>query len=156
MRTNIFKALACLILFILFVSSCDWQDLPSYEQAEISAVQFYYRWASGEKDAVTGEPIVKEKRLDTVSEVDSGKGLVTANVTVPDASGDFSEDVRADVSQGRLWGQVSVSTAARVTPVNGTAKLGTPDDWTKERQFEVRAADGTVKVWTIKIVEFNK
>lgn len=156
MRNNIVKALFGLILSIPFISSCDWQDLPSYEQAEISAVQYYYRWASGEKDAVTGEPIVKEKRLDTVSEVDSEKGLVTAKVTVPDASGDFSEAVRAGVSQNRLWGQVSVSTAARVTPVNGTAKLGTPDDWTKEQQYEVRAANGTVKVWTIKIVEFNK
>lgn len=82
--------------------------------------------------------------------------MVTAVVRVPDASGEFTESVRSSVSQSRLWGQVTVSTAARITPVDGSGKLGTPDDWTKERKFEVQAADGTVKVWTIRVTDFIK
>ena len=44
----------------------------TYEEAEISAVQFYYRWPSdNEKDPITQEPVVKEVRLNTTSEVNS-------------------------------------------------------------------------------------
>ena len=157
MKSFYLKTITCLVFCLPFLLSCNWQDLPSYDEAEISALQFYFRWASDdEKDAVTGEPVVKERRLETTYETDSKNAVVTAVVRVPDASGEFTESVRSSVSQSRLWGQVTVSTAARITPVDGSGKLGTPDDWTKERKFEVQAADGTVKVWTIRVTDFIK
>ena len=128
-----------LLICMPLLTACSWEDLPSYEEAEISAVQLYHRWASTDKDPITGEPVVKEKRLNCQS-----------------AGGDFTEEVRNQVTQSKLWGQVTVSTAARITPVEGTANLGTPDDWTKERKFSVKAANGNTKIWTIKIVSFNK
>lgn len=145
-----------LLLSVTFITSCDWEDLPVYEEAEISAVQFYYRWASEDKDPITNEPVVKEQRLSTTSDVDSDNGLIKVSVTVPDASGDFTESVRSQVSTSKLWGQVTVSTAARITPIDGSAALGTPDDWSQDRKFSVMAADGSTKVWTIRVVEFNK
>lgn len=145
-----------LLLCAIFMTSCDWEDLPVYEEAEISAVQFYYRWASDDTDPITGEPVVKEQRLTTSSNVDSDAAVIEATVTVPSASGDFTEAVRSQVSTSKLWGQVTVSTAARITPVDGSADLGTPDDWSQDRKFSVMAADGTTKVWTIRIAEFNK
>lgn len=155
MKTRNMKWLL-LLLCTIFMTSCDWEDLPVYEEAEISAVQFYYRWASDAKDPITGEPVVKEQRLSTSSNVDSDAAVIEATVTVPSASGDFTETVRSQVSTNKLWGQVTVSTAARITPVDGSADLGTPDDWSQDRKFSVMAADGTTKVWTIRIVEFNK
>lgn len=145
-----------MLLLCLPFAACSWEDLPTYEEAEISAVQFYYRWASDAKDPITGEPVVKEQRLNVTSTVNSEAGTIDAVVTVPAASGDFTEAVRSQVSSSKLWGQVSVSTAARITPIEGSAALGTPDDWSSPRKFEVMAASGTKKVWTIKIVEFNK
>lgn len=145
-----------LLVCIPFMGACDWEDLPAYEEAEISAVQFYYRWPGDTKDPVTGEPIMKEKQMTTNSDVNSEEATIEATVTVPAVSGDFNESVRAQISQNKLWGQVTISTAARITPIEGSAALGTPDDWSQPRKFEVMAADGTKKVWTIKIVGFNK
>lgn len=155
MKLKNIKWLLLLVLLPL-TTACDWEDLPTYEGAEISAVQFYYRWASDAKDPITGEPVVKERQMSTSSSVNSEQGIIEARVTVPTASGDFNENVRAQVSQSKLWGQVALSTAARVTPIEGSAALGTPDDWSQPRKFEVKAANGSKKVWTIKIVEFNK
>ena len=145
-----------MLLCIPFVVACNWEELPAYEKAEISAVQLYYRWASDTKDPITGEPVVKEQRLNTSSKVDSEKTTIEVTVTVPEAKGDFNETARSQVSLSKLWGQVTVSTAARVTPIEGNAPLGTPDNWTQERKFRVTAANGNSKDWTIKIVQFNK
>lgn len=145
-----------LLLCLPFITACDWEDLPAYEEAEISAVQFYYRWPSDSKDPITGEPIVKEKQMTTSSVVNKEAATIEATVTVPAADNNFTNAIRNEVSSSKLWGQVSVSTAARITPIEGTAALGTPDDWSKERKFLVKAANGTTKTWTIKIVKFNK
>lgn len=145
-----------LLICLPLVSACDWEDLPEFEEAEISAVQLYYRWASSEKDPVTQEPVVKEQRLNVSSDVNSEAGVIQLTVTVPAAGGDFTENVRKDVTTAKLWGQVSVSTAARITPIEGTATLGTPDNWGSDRKFSVKAANGNTKIWTIKIVQFNK
>lgn len=145
-----------LLICLPLVSACDWEDLPEFEEAEISAVQLYYRWASNEKDPVTQEPIVKEQRLNVSSDVNSEAGIIQLTVTVPAAGGDFTEAIRSEVNTNRLWGQVTVSTAARITPIEGTAALGTPDNWGSDRKFSVKAANGTTKIWTIKIVQFNK
>lgn len=150
------KWLVMLLCMPFMLISCNWEDLPAYEEAEITAVQYYYRWASDKQDPITGEPIVKEVRLDTEYKVNSESGLIETSVTVPPANGDFTEKVRKEVSQKKLWGQVSVSTAARVTPMEGTAALGTPDDWTTERKYNVSAANGNNKAWTIKMIKFTK
>jgi len=145
-----------LLLCVTFMTSCDWEDLPAYEEAEITAVQFYHRWASDDKDPITGEPVVKEQRLSASSNVDSDQALIEVTLTVPDASGNFTETVRNQVTTSKLWGQVTVSSAARVTPTDGSAALGTPDDWSQDRKYIVTAANGTQKTWTIRIVAFNK
>lgn len=144
-------------LVMPFVSSCSWEDLPAYEGADITGVQFRYRWASStEKDAITGEPVVKEIQLNSNSKIDAEAGTVEVNITVPAESGNFPADAREACSQSKLWGQVSLSTAARISPTDGTAALGTPYDWTKPGKFVVKAADGTKKTWTITVVSFQK
>ena len=150
------KWLMLLLCLPLLMTACDWEDLPAYEEAEISAVQFYYRWPSDAKDPVTGEPIVKEQRLNTTNNVNSEAGTVEVSVSVPGASGDLTESVRNEVSVSRLWGQATISTAARMSPINGSPAMGTPGDWSKENKYEVMAADGTKKIWTIKIIQFDK
>lgn len=78
-KSHLFLLLS--LLFSTFaLSACSWEDLPSYEEANISAVQFYYRWASNVKDPITQEPIVKEVRLNTTSVVDADAGTIEATV----------------------------------------------------------------------------
>lgn len=155
MKKSILKYLLCFAILPLF-ASCNWQDLPSYDEAEISAVQFSYRWAGDRKDGLTGEPIVEEQRLTSNCTVDSANGLISVAIIVPDASGNFTEAVRASVSQSKLWAQATISTAARLSPMDGAAALGTPDDWTKDKKFVVKAANGKEKVWTVKVTSFTK
>ncbi len=155
MKSILFRVFSFMILASLFVG-CSWEELPSYEEADISGVQFYYRWPSDSKDPITNEPVVKEQRLDVSSTINQGSGVIEARITVPNAVGAFTAGVRSEVSANKLWGQVSVSKAARITPIEGSSALGTPDDWSKERKFKVVSASGKSKVWTIKVVEFKK
>lgn len=152
------KWLLCLLILPLF-ASCGWEDLPSYEDADITGVQYYYRWASTtEKDPITGEPMVREQRMNATATIDNEKGEVNVTITVPDANdnGTFTTEVRNSVSQNNLVGQVSLSTAARIAPADGNKVLGVPDNWTVPHSFVVTAADGTKKNWTITVVAFNK
>ena len=156
MNKNIIKWLLMVLVFPM-LASCSWEDLPAYEDAAIEGVQFYYRWASTtDKDPITGEPVVKEQRLNVSSSIDAEQGLVTCKITLPEATGAFTEAVRNSVSLDNLVCQVTLSTAARLTPVGNAKPLGVPENWTTEHQYHVMAANGTTKLWTIKVIELNK
>ena len=128
-----------LLMCVPIISSCSKEDLPAYEEAEITKVGAYHRFYSGDKDAITGENIVAEKELDRTNNIDSEHG------------GKFTEAERAKVSLSNLVVYVNVSTAARVTPLDGSPKFGVPADWTREHKYSVMAADGTKKIWTVKV-----
>lgn len=147
--------LLSLLCFLPLLASC-WEDLPAYDGTDITKVGFYYRFAGPNKDTQTNEPIMVEKELNCNYDIDADAAVVNVDVTVPAAQGTFTEEERAKVTQSKLWGYVTLSTAARIFPENGTNALGTPDDWTKEHKFKVAAADGTSKIWTIKVRSFTK
>lgn len=152
---NIKWLLALLILPML--AACSWEDLPAYEDADITGAQFYYRWASEtDKDPITGEPKVKFQQLNTRSTIDAEAGTVSCVITVPGAQNEFTEAVRAQVSLEKLWAQVTLSTAARIAPVGDSKPLGTPENWTTPHKYVVTAADGTTKEWTITVTALNK
>ena len=140
-----------LLMCVPIISSCSKEDLPAYEEAEITKVGAYHRFYSGDKDAITGENIVAEKELDRTNNIDSEHGVATAVFTIPAAGGKFTEAERAKVSLSNLVVYVNVSTAARVTPLDGSPKIGVPADWTREHKYSVMAADGTKKIWTVKV-----
>ena len=149
------KWLMLLLMCMPLIASCSKADLPAYEEAEITKVGAYHRFYSGDKDALTGENIVTEKELDRTNDIDSDNGIATSVFTIPAAGGKFTEAERAKVSLNNLVVYVNISTAARVTPLDGSPKFGVPADWTQEHKYSVMAADGTKKIWTIK-VSLNK
>jgi hypothetical protein len=51
---------------------------------------------------------------------------------------------------------VTISTAAKITPLNGSPLLGVPGDWSKTNEYRVLAADGSVKDWKIQITKLTK
>lgn len=144
-----------LLVCLPLLASC-WEDLPAYDGADITKASFYYRFAGPNKDALTNEPIMVEKELQCKSTIDTVTAVVSVDVVVPEAQGTFTEEERAKVTQSKLWGYVTLSTAARIFPESGTNALGTADDWTKEHKFKVVAANGKTKVWTVKITTFTK
>ncbi len=144
-----------LLLCLPFISSC-LEDLPAYSDAEITKVGFYHRFAGPDKDVITGENITVEKELSCQYDINSDAATVDVKVAVPAASGKFTEDERSKVSQNKLWGYFNVSTAAKVTPIEGAPTLGSPGDWSTPRKYKIMAADGTEKIWTVTITEFTK
>lgn len=51
---------------------------------------------------------------------------------------------------------MDISTAAKVIPLRDSPNLGDPIDLTKEHQYQVTAANGSSKVWSIKVTAFLK
>lgn len=150
------KWLLCLMLLPI-LASCDWEDLPAYEEADITGVQFYYRWASTtDFDPITEEPMVREQRLNVSGNIDDETCEVTVAVSLPAANSTFTEEVRNGVTLNNLVGQVSLSSAARIAPADGNKVLGVPDDWSVPHTFVVTAANGTKKTWTITVTGLNK
>ncbi len=147
------------ILFAtLFMTSClkgGLEDLPEYEEADIVGIQrVEYRYYSSNVSNIDGEYIVKKVTLGSNATIEDT--TVSIDVTVPVAEGDFTEEERAKVSLDNIAVMASISTAARVTPLDGSPKLGVPGDWSKPNKYLVTAANGNEKEWTIQVVALNR
>lgn len=146
-----------LVFSVLFFSSClkgGLEDLPEYEDAEITSVSAVrYRYITDEKSPASGEYIVKEVDLAFDAAVDSEQGSVKIKASVPS---EFPAEELENLSTSNLVVVVSISSAARLTPVGDSPKLGVPADWSKSHSYVVQAANGEKKNWTIEVVELNK
>lgn len=144
--------------FCLFMTSClkgGLEDLPEYEEAEILGIQrVEYRYYGDDVSNIDGENLVEKVALNVTTTIEGS--IVSINVTVPEADVSFTEEERSKVSLTNLAVMASISTAARVTPLDGAPKLGIPGDWSKPNKYLVTAANGNEKEWTIQIVSLNK
>ena len=77
-------------------------------------------------------------------------------LTVPDATGTFTTTVRNTVALNNIALGVTVSSAARITPLSGAPAFGQPGDWSKPNKYLVTAADGSQKEWTIQVTQLVK
>ena len=151
-----------LIITLMFaLSSCltsGLEDLPEFEYADITGVQkVEYRYISNEISTTDNQPIVKYVNLPRVTKIDKETRTVTLEVTVPAANASsFPESERIKVSTSELCVMVTISTAAKITPLNGSPLLGVPGDWSKTNEYRVLAADGRVKDWKIQITKLTK
>lgn len=146
-----------LIFSVLLFSSClkgGLEDLPEYEDAEITSVSAVrYRYITDEKSSASGEYIVKEVDLAFNAEVCSDQGSVKIKVSVPS---EFPIEELDNLSTSNLVVVVSISTAARLTPIGESTKLGIPGDWSRLNSYVVQAANGNKKNWSIEVIELNK
>jgi len=123
-------------------------ELPAFEDAEITRFRFEYRWFD---EASTQLRVVQ---LDTESTVN--ESTVDCVVTVPAEGGDFTTAIRNQVSLTNIVGYADISVAATMQSVGSSPQLGVPGDFSSGNlQYEVTAADGTTKTWTLNIVSFN-
>lgn len=147
-----------LLLFTcLSFSSClesGLDDLPSYEEAEIKAFTFEYRWMVKEG---TSEKL-RVQKMNTDVKIDVANTTVTCDITVPNVNGTFTQEVRDKVALNNLNAYCTISTAATIKPVGDAPVLGKIGDFSKSNmQYEVVAADGkTKKTWKLVIAGFNK
>ena len=135
-----------LLLFLIgTVSSClksGLDDLEAYNEAEITNLNFEYRWWDEAKDQMA------VKTLNIEKQISKDDNLITCKLTVPTASGSFTDAVRQNVSLSNLIAYIDLSTAARIMPLNGAPKLGSPGDFSA-KEFKYQVIDGVSKQFAI-------
>ncbi|MDR3269285.1 MAG: hypothetical protein LBT83_09490 [Tannerella sp.] len=133
------------------------EDLPAFEEAEITDVRFEFRYKDASAPWIDGEPMVRIVNLTTQNRViDTNAATITCALQVPAAADAFTEAVRGQVSLASLAGKFNLSTAAVIAPVEGAPVLGIPGDFSGPRKYKVTAADGTTKTWTVHVTGLNK
>ncbi|MGV8136069.1 MAG: BT_3044 domain-containing protein [Mangrovibacterium sp.] len=146
------KLIYILPILLLSVTSClksDLDELPAYEEAEMTDFDLEYRFAVKNSNEVDYLMVVTLTTSPVVDEVNS---TITLSPKIPSPTGDFTVDERKKVSLTSIVGYAKVSPAAKVEPIEGAPVLGKPGDFTASRKYRVTAADGkTSKVWTIII-----
>lgn len=148
------------LLSVLMFSSCltgNLEDLPSFDEAEITDVKFDFRYKDVNDEWLDGEPTVKVVVLSVQNKViDSEAGTITCTISVPAADGPFTETIRNGVVLTSIVGKFNLSTAAAIAPMEGAPKLGVPGDFSAARKYKVTAANGTTKVWTVHVTGLTK
>lgn len=153
-KSAVFLGLLCIVTLF---SSCLKKDLPAYplwDGTNIDNVYLEYRYNGALN--YNGSPIVEYKRLTVAKTVVDATSTINLVVTVPDANGSFTAAERDKVTQNGLIMYFDVSTAASVAPVSGSPKLGELTNLAVPQKYEVTAANGTKKTWTITVTSFIK
>lgn len=151
---NIFTTLMLAVL----ATSClerNLEELETFSGADITGLQgCYWRYYGTETNPGSGELEVKQVRIA------SGHWEVTSETeTAAEAQFDiqfnqnFPKDQRPKFTTKQLMVVFNISQAAVIKPIEGAPVLGKPGDWSKPNKYEVTAADGTKKIWTVKLDE---
>lgn len=151
------KFLSLLLVSSLLFVGCLKKGLPEYENWDLNLIQNVYVEYRYESDRMLNdEPVIAYQRLNVTRTTDEVNNVINLTIEVPAVSSTFTAAIRNNVVQNNLWMYMDISTAATVTPLNGSPKLGDPIDLTKEHTYKVTAANGNERVWTIKVNSFQK
>lgn len=153
---TLFKILTGIIVF--FSASCLRKDLPTlplYTGNEITNVYIEYRYEDT-TDIYNGEPVVAYQKLNIQQDIDTSAHTISLTLTVPPASGSFTDAERDKVMLTGLWPYFDVSTAATIKPLGDTPRPGDKTDCSKPLSYEVVAANGQAQKWTIIVKALQK
>lgn len=144
-----------IFVILLITSACSCMSsgldkLPTYSDAEITNIKFEYRWWNNNQMQV--------QELITTLTIDKGINTIECNIRVPDANAVFTPEIRSKVDLTNISCIADLSTAAKLSPLDGAPKLGIPSDYSDRNfKFRVTAADNnTSKTWTLQINQFEK
>ena len=158
LKIYIMKTLKYIViaLIALLSTSClkmDLDELPAFEDADITSFKFEYRWMGMNAD----NERLFVVQLKTAYTVDSVTSTVNCDITVPAVSVDFPQEEYDEVALTNIVGYAAISTAATMEPVGDSPSLGVVADFSgSDMQYQVTAADGSSKIWTVNITSFTK
>ena len=127
------------------------EELGKYSGCDITNGNVYWRYYGTEKNPASGELSVKQVYLAAARTQDVENRIYKIRYTTKN----IPEAERPNFTEAKAVVAVTISTAATIKPINGAPTLGTPGDWTKDNQYEVTAADGTKKIWTIVVEPYQ-
>ena len=148
-----FNIIAALLLAVVSTSCLDsgLEELDTYKDCNITSGEIYWRYYSTDVIPGSGEQQVKQVRLARAVE----QNLDTNTIYIRYVTSNIPEAERANFTESKAVVAVTISTAAIIKPIGDAPKLGVPGDWTKDNQYEVTAADGTKKTWTIVVEPYE-
>ena len=148
-----FNIIAALLLAVVSTSCLDsgLEELETYKDCDITSGEIYWRYYSTDVIPGSGEQQVKQVRLARAVE----QNLDTNTFYIRYVTGNIPEAERANFTESKAVVAVTITTAATIKPIGDAPKLGVPGDWTKDNQYEVTAADGTKKTWTIVVEPYE-
>lgn len=157
---KIFIICISIIMVIVSFLSClesGLDDVDTYSETKVTAINFEYRWMVPENpnDPWAGEKL-QVKTLTTKATITDGR--IECEITVPAASGTFTEEERAKVSLQNLSAYMTISPGATIRPNGSAPALGKRGDFSQSNMsYNVIAADNKNKQdWALVITAFNK
>ena len=136
----------------LSCNSClesNFEELDTYDGNDITAGYAWYRYKGDNKLNASGEQQVIQKQLQRTGQViDNEAATCALQFKVPT---NFSDAEKNGVNINNIVVAVEISTAAVMTPVEGSPTLGVPADWSTPHKYSVKAADGKTKIWTVSV-----
>ncbi|MDD7455670.1 MAG: hypothetical protein PUK70_05405 [Bacteroidales bacterium] len=152
MRKYITIFLACFIA--VSVSSClkhGLEDLDEYSGCDVTNGDVYWRYFGDNVIPVSGEREVKQVRLAAARSQD----VENNTYTIRYSTNNIPEAERGNFTESKAVVILTISTASTIKPIGDAPALGVPGDWSKDNKYEVTAADGTKKVWTIVVEPYQ-
>ena len=149
---KILKFIIAMFVMALSCTSClesNFEELDTYDGNDITAGYAWYRYKGDNKLNASGEQQVIQKQLQRTGQViDNEAATCALQFKVPT---NFSDAEKNGVNINNIVVAVEISTAAVMTPVEGSPKIGVPADWSTPHKYSVKAADGKTKIWTVSV-----
>lgn len=148
MKRYIFSFLAAVVSMVC-LSGCLTHGIDDpddvYDGADITSLQgVYYRY----KVTSDGETVVRQITLARAASIDTEENTMQIQCQAPT---NFPEDQLANLKASELVVVLNISTASIIEPLDGSAVLGQPGDWSKPNKYQITAANGKKKVWTVTL-----
>ena len=148
MKRYIFSLFATL-LSVVCLTGCLTHGIDDpddvYDGADITSLRgVYYRY----KNVVDGETVVRQVTLARAASIDSEENTMAIQCQ---AQASFPADQLPNLTTSELVVVLNISTAAVIEPLDGAPALGVPGDWSKPNKYQITAANGKKKVWTVTL-----
>jgi len=164
---------------MLILSSClksGLDDLENSPDKELTSVDYTYRFLYNDtiKKGTPNEEILEGRvcevlfKKQSLAITDNGmqgyettltydinsvlKAGPTGSVTKEMLYTEFQKLISND-NLTKLWVYTTISDAASITPQNGAPQLGAPGDFSVDRVYRVKAADGSTQDYVIKTIK---
>lgn len=136
-------------LSMIFLTGCLTHGIDDpdelFDGADITGLQgVYYRYI----DNSGKEPAVRQVTLARAADINTEENTMEILCQAP---GNFPEDQLPNLKTTELVVVLNISTAAIIEPLEGAPKLGVPGDWSKPNKYQITAANGTKKIWTLTL-----
>ena len=149
--------LAAMMLAVISTSCLEsnLEELEVYSGCEVTQGYVYWRWITDDVHPGSEDNYVKQTEMTYSGGGGHSLDKVNQKLIIRYHGGYVATSERPNINASKLVVALQVSTAAFVKPVGDAPALGVPGDWTKEHQYDVIAADGTTKRWTIGVLRHD-